>query len=959
MIRLLLPVLLLFSTVLPGQNPWFKELKIDPQHDEQRITAIGQSSSGLLFIGTDQGLYNYDGFRFERLTLPLKQGKNSISCIAEADGDSLWIGLENGGLLQWSAGKFQVINSPAHTPVKSVLATSDSTLWMATYGEGIFYLKNNRWRRFTGIPDPFVYTMIQHTSGKLIAGTDLGMVVIDRPPNQISFSLYNAQTGLPDNIVTSLGMMKNGNVLVGFQEKGLYIFDPGKRSFKPVLSGEAPVSCMTRLRNEFWIGTDDGHIIDYEFSGDLRTRMIWPAESKAHGKISALFSDRDGNVWIASGQQLFFSPGEKMEFIAGSNGHRIDSIQALTAGRHCEIWYSNAKGLYRYDYLAKENERLIHYPLAGPKEQIHIVSLHMDKAGMLWIGTFDKGLFRLDPESGAVKHYGSPEGLPNANIIAVASRDSVIWLATLEGLVKCDARTQSLTDHQYQYTFTVPGGNSGKRPGFVYCIYPDSKGRIWYGTDGQGPVVYEHGHFKTFDGEFSLRMRIVYSITEDRNGNIWICTQGNGLFRYDGIRFRHFSLGQGLSDLDIKGITTDRYGNIVAVNTRAIDVINPVSLDVITMGSEAGLESISADINTISSDSRGGTWIGTREGLYRFNTDNVLFDRKPQLIIRGVYTFLKQDVSLRDSVFDYNQNHISIRYIGLWYADPERVSYRYRLRGYSNDWISTRDQLVTFPNLQPGSYVFEIMTGLNDQFRNAKVHTYSFVIDKPLWRENWFLFAVLALLGALIFLYIRERDLRLRRIEGLKKEKVEFQFATLRSQVNPHFLFNSFNTLIAVIEDDRGKAVEYVEHLSDYFRNMLMYRDKDTISLRQELEMVDTYYYLQKKRFGDHLQLNLAVPPDWPDQFVLPPLSLQLLIENAVKHNAVSHESPLTIKVEASGQAELRITNNLNPKKHPEPSTGIGLENLASRFKILAEKDVRILHGTNYYSIVIPLIKTK
>jgi len=163
--------------------------------------------------------------------------------------------------------------------------------------------------------------------------------------------------------------------------------------------------------------------------------------------------------------------------------------------------------------------------------------------------------------------------------------------------------------------------------------------------------------------------------------------------------------------------------------------------------------------------------------------------------------------------------------------------------------------------------------------------------------------------------------------------------------------------LIAIIEVDRNKAISYVEKLADYFRNMVQHRDKDLISLEEELEMVETYYFLQQKRFGDFLILKINIPEDWKFRFALPPLSLQLLIENAVKHNAVSFETPLTITVTATDHESLIIANNLNPKLKADPSTGIGLDNIINRFHIVSGQKVIISSVSDKFIIEIPLIK--
>ncbi|MBL7923368.1 MAG: histidine kinase [Bacteroidia bacterium] len=958
----ILLVFLILAFTAKAQRPFFKELRLDVQNDKVKANTLFQSADGLIYVGTDQGLYIYDGFDFDLFDLPEAISSQNVSVMAQVGKEDVYVCMSSGEMVSIRNNKAVTVKSPVKSPVKSMFQTVDGTLWMATYGEGIFYRKGSDWHRLSGIPDPFVYHLEPHPSGLILAGTDGGLLLINPLSNPISYHIYDSKKGLPDNIVKSIGVHPDGSVLLGLQEEGLCTFDLKSKKFTKVERNSGwhygPVNCMMRLQNEFWVGTDGYGIVDYEFGGDRRLRHFGHENGFAYNKVNAILRDSEGNLWVAADNKLIFSPGEKVEFVDGYENYRFDSLQAITTSQDGYVWFSNPKGLFRFDYLANDNNRVRQYKIDRTLEQLHIVSLFEDKFGYLWVGTFDNGLYRLEPETGKVRRYSAKDGLKNANVISINGRDSVLWLATLGGVVRCTLKDSQIPGKEPLYLFDDFSGQEGSYDGFVYCVFIDSKGRAWFGTDGKGLVMYSEGKFSFFP-ELNGG-KVVYSITEDARHNIWFSTQHNGLYRFDGLHFRNFNLSHGLSELDISGISTDNNGNIIVVNTNSLDVINPLSFMVETIGEESGIGKIDADLNTVTRDRKGGIWIGARKGLFRyFNYDKGISNR-PRLILRGVYTFMKQSVDPKDSVFDYNQNNISIEYTGLWFTHPDLVSYRYRLKGYSNTWIPTSDRIVTFPNLPPGRYTFEVISGLGGQFRSDSLLSYSFRIRKPLWKENWFLSLCIGLFGLALIFYIRDRDLRLRRMENLKKEKVEYQFATLKSQVNPHFLFNSFNTLIAIIEDDKEKAISYVEKLSDYFRNMVQHRDKDIISLGEELEMVETYYFLQQKRFGEYLQLNVEVPEQWKRSFGLPPLALQLLIENAVKHNAVSHETPLFIRVATKGENTLVISNNLNPKRQPEPSTGIGLENIISRFQIISGHEVLVQKSQdNHFIVEVPLIKLK
>jgi len=164
----------------------------------------------------------------------------------------------------------------------------------------------------------------------------------------------------------------------------------------------------------------------------------------------------------------------------------------------------------------------------------------------------------------------------------------------------------------------------------------------------------------------------------------------------------------------------------------------------------------------------------------------------------------------------------------------------------------------------------------------------------------------------LIYFIIRFRESALKKREAIDREKLMFQFQTLRSQVNPHFLFNSFSTLISVIDEDKEVAIEYVEKLSQFFRNILEYRDKDLIPLSEELKLIETYYYLKKKRYCQNLQLNIDVDEKTLSSLI-PPMVLQMLVENAIKHSVISAEKPLTVEIIADDR-HITVIYNLQRK---------------------------------------------
>ncbi|MDD5507677.1 MAG: histidine kinase [Bacteroidales bacterium] len=205
-----------------------------------------------------------------------------------------------------------------------------------------------------------------------------------------------------------------------------------------------------------------------------------------------------------------------------------------------------------------------------------------------------------------------------------------------------------------------------------------------------------------------------------------------------------------------------------------------------------------------------------------------------------------------------------------------------------------------------------------------------------------------------IFL-IRKWRLSELQVERFKKETAESRFETLRAQVNPHFLFNSLNTLSSLIHEDPGKAGEFIRELSDVYRYILDMREKNTVDLREELVFMRSYIFLLQLRHENRLFLSENIPEGYGNHQIVP-AALQLLIENAIKHNVASASKPLTIRLFVDGQDYLVVTNNLQRKAENVPSPGFGLRSLASRYMFLTDKPVQIDESGTDFSVKIPLI---
>jgi two-component system, LytTR family, sensor kinase len=197
----------------------------------------------------------------------------------------------------------------------------------------------------------------------------------------------------------------------------------------------------------------------------------------------------------------------------------------------------------------------------------------------------------------------------------------------------------------------------------------------------------------------------------------------------------------------------------------------------------------------------------------------------------------------------------------------------------------------------------------------------------------------------------------------VEKEKLEQltilqEFETLKSQVNPHFLFNCFNTLSSLISEDKKQAELFLNELSKVYRYLLRNNEDGLSTLQTEIRFIESYYQLLKTRHGDAVQLEIEIDKKY-DQYLLPSLSLQLLLENAVKHNVLSKNKPLVIDIFTTTGNKLVVSNTLQTRSIKGPSNKIGLENIRNKYELLSQPGFQVLEDKTSFSVVLPLIWNK
>jgi LytS/YehU family sensor histidine kinase len=207
-----------------------------------------------------------------------------------------------------------------------------------------------------------------------------------------------------------------------------------------------------------------------------------------------------------------------------------------------------------------------------------------------------------------------------------------------------------------------------------------------------------------------------------------------------------------------------------------------------------------------------------------------------------------------------------------------------------------------------------------------------------------------------VFVYFEKYNMKNDEAEALRKNNAEARMQLIKNQINPHFLFNNLNVLSGMVIKDNPEANRFIEEFSKVYRYILSNQDKEVVALHTELEFLQPYLYLFKTRFENGLKVDIDIPEHYKNRYIVP-AALQMLIENAIKHNIVRQSNPLNIQIKVLGDAGLSVRNNIQLRLQSGESSKIGLQNITMRYQALSNKDVIIHNTDDTFEVILPLLQ--
>ena len=954
---------LISEVAVQAQTPHFKTLVLPTDLESIKLLNFYESPTGPLWLGSSHGLLSYDGTEFKTY-FRSDGGIETVTAIYMDKHSILWAGYEDGSIFKLKDGVFKNWQPEEGLPkVRITGFTEDSygNTWYSTYGEGLYCVNGPRIYNFNkedGLPAEDIYVLKSDQKGNVIAGTDGGFSFCSFSNREKNVINITTNDGLPDEIVQEILVDEKDNLWIATYDHGFCYYNTSSKRFEfPIADWkDGNIQNLEYFEGkELWIGTYNKGLLRFNL-GDSTLESINTNTLQSSSKILDLHVDIEGNLWVLdnkSGLHMAHRPFESIKT-------PLNQIQALQYSNSGTLWIGTQNGLFTFNQNRDPSDNFRKYPFLDP---CNIISLFEDSYGNIWIGTFGKGIYILHPSTRIILHLDSQHGLTNGSVLSLSGDENQLWIATLGGAFKINI-TENIFKNKNIEIFNYDS-KSALGTNFIYSVYIDSKKRIWFGTDGSGLCKIENDRLESFtaisytpfkesDSTINSTIKTVYSITEDSRGNIWFTTPKNGVFEYTGSKFNHLSVKEGIRDLEITGITADNKGNILIIHPKGIDLLNPENRHLIYYDREIGVEHFEPNLNVNTTDKEGNIWFAGSNNLYKYYSPNENLSIHPRIIFKNILVDYTPIYDYTFGKFKHNKNNFQFNFAGIWFTNPEKVKYRYMLEGYDPDWIHSKNQAAYYSNLKHGTYKFLVSASENEAFNEEPILSYEFKVAKPYWITPWFILISLAFVSSLFYIYIKIRDQRLQKVNLLEKERAKSQLAALKAQINPHFLFNSFNTLVALIEEDQDQAVKYVENMTDFYRAMMLYRDKDLIPLEEEINLVQNFDYLLKSRFGSNLHITYDLNGTTGS---LPPLSIQMLVENAVKHNIISQDKPLEIHI-STNQKGVKVRNNLQLKFKAEESTHFGLASLTQRYKLLGKDKIEIHKSEDAFEVFIPILKT-
>lgn len=939
-----------------GQQYNFKNLSVGDGLAQSQVYSLLKDSRGCIWMGTQGGgLSVYNGLNFSNYGSKNGLPSDFVHSLKEDAKGDVWIGTSK-GLCVFDGIHFKEITSPFTNDflIECIYFTQDSTLLCGT-SNGLFSLRNDSLIRFDRKGNgshQSVYDVVQDSLSQVWLATDNGLVCISENEEKI----YTTTSGLGSNLINALEIDSKGTLWVATFGKGVYHFE--NERFKKVNKIDSEVIFDFKENDGLmWMGTIKSGIIAYHPETKSMTKLT-KSSGLPNNQVRCLEIDDWGNLWIGtSGGGVSNYSGKQFQNFSRDNGMPGRQVYSILEDDSLGYWLGNSDlGLVRF-----YPDSMSSFHVVDKLENTKVKALHQDRKGRVWVGTSGEGVYII--QSDTTIHIGRENGL-TADWIKAFEEDSLghIFVGTSGGGINkiyLDEKNNFSIDFYNRQKSLI-----GQR---ITDLEFDQFNRLWFSTKSNGiGVILVDGTVLNFNENSGLISDAIRSLVVDKYGWLWIGSADNGVCRMnlnaEVLEFLSFDGEKLYKSKNIYFLQFDAgshlwMGTEAGVTQVFLDSMrNP--LEWFHYGKEEGFFGIETCTNSSLLDKENNLWFGTIDGMNKTNpSQNIVNTKAPEIRIQEISLFYKPLSEthlasyiepwggIRDTlVLTYEQNHLSFDFIGINLPNPNKVKYQWKLNGSEEEWSPlTSKNSISYSNLKPGFYSFSVKACNEDNVCNEIPKTIHFKILAPFWQKTNYqigFFAICAvLLGGLFFWRIKEIKKKSKEKNdrlNLEKNLIELEQKALRLQMNPHFIFNSLNSIQGLIaKDDPKSARLYLSRFSRLMRQTLENSRETLISIEEEAETLKNYLDLEKFTHNEKFDYSIEMDEE-SKQFLIPPLLVQPFVENSIIHGVLpkdkeglieikfeSKNSFLEVQIKDNGVGRKKAAERNQSKSHYHKSTGI------------------------------------
>lgn len=945
-IRNLFVVLLLLSTGAYSQQFYFKNYSAENGMPFVQVYAIFQDSKGFLYTGGYNGLSRFDGKQFTNINVKTGLADNYVNAVCEDKEGRIVVATKRGLSIVKNnkVCKEKLAGALTASNVACLEMDASGNVLMGT-SQGLFILNNNTIKKIEGtegydVKDILIVDQVTYCA------TNKGVLKLA----QGKLEHITVKDGLPSNNINCLSISEDKYRLAIGTMNGLTIYElsTGKMLVYQIENGliDNSISCVLYDEdNGLWIGSQTG-LIKFENKEFTYYNIYYDNNSNI---VRCMLRDLEGNIWFGTHSGMYRFRDKSFSTFDKISGPGNAFIFEIFQNSQDLFICSENNGIYKYS-----QGYFKHYTAADGLPSNVCRSGGVDKKGRVLFET-DAGVFELKNERFYRVNISKRIKPPHYKLFC--DRDNVVWLGGSNGISTFSFNASGGVDTNFICLPTTSEEFS------TTDICEDERGYKWLSAYQaglyriKGTTVEDYGHKLglTTTDFVSVRSTSKTLFVGTLNGLLAIDLKTNA--------YKYIKSEDGLISDVVYSIGFAKNRSVLWVGTNigisSLDVEEferTGKLKINSFGKNEGFAGIECNTNGVFEDDKGAVWFGTISGLIKYLPNNYQSNNVPSKTniynfkLGDVDTILNSGVSIR-----YSNNNITFYYRGICLTDPDKVLYQKKLEGYDKKYsLPSEDDNAKYSNLAPGTYTFNVISCNNEGVWNQNPTSFVFTVLTPFYRTWWFAvlvvgFGVFSVYGVFKIRLTNIKNKQQREFER-KVEMSKIELKALRSQMNPHFVFNSLNSIQHYIFNSKSdEAVKYLNKFAKLMRVILNNSDKPTVAIEDDLEALKLYLELEQMRFEDKFEYRFDINANVDlDYDIMPPMLLQPYVENAILHGLTpaSGKGLLTIGIRNEEQFIIcTITDNgIGRKRSAEiKRTMPGTKHKSFGMKITEER-LRILN---------------